>query len=425
MFSVFVLLRVALASTSADLVAPFEMDEDGKIGYWEFGGSVIVEDDQIRLVPPVQFKRGSAWTNVEIPHGQWTLHVRLGVDEGTGGGGAAIWFIDDYRATGELNGGPRHFTGIAILATVIESGDALEISLIENAGNSITRDTRGVRLPVDGRDFITITAEFVGHKKLIRVTAKSGTNAIKLPEYTFAVDLTDSYIGVTAQSDQLTSRIDLVSVTFDIESGDTAETRDVASAAPSHGGDYVPETHSILRNPIFAATERIFSVMDNGGFAVGTVSTEHVLDVVDELTRVSDSIASFSDLNAFVGGTMMNYTQKWHKRTMRIVEHVRRARNVIGAAWNYTSTVLENFDAMTKKNSGRTMLGVIDMMELFTEETGKMDKETGKALESRGTPLITQVLVGMAAVEMVMVFIFFALLQSKTFREKHLGIASM
>ena len=122
---------------------------------------------------------------------------------------------------------------------------------------------------------------------------------------------------------------------------------------------------------------------------------------------------------------MMGYTQKWHKRTMRIIDQVRHARNVMGAAWNYTNNVVEALSEATKRNSARTVLRVVDMAELFTEETGKMDQDTEQAIASRGTPVMTMVFVGMAAVELVFVIIFVILLQSADFREKYLGISSM
>ena len=425
MFCLLFLLRGALASTSADLVAPFEMDEDGKIGYWEFGGSVIVEDTQIRLVPPVQFKRGSAWTNVEVPSGKWTLRVELAIDEGTGGGGAAIWFVDDYRATGELNGGPRKFTGIGVILTIVDGGYAIDASVIENTGNSLAYESRGIRLEIDGRDTVVAEVELDMDRKTVAVAVRNGPNAIKLPAQSLTVDLSESYIGITAQCDQLTSRIDLVGVSFQLDPRAVqGEARNVAAADASHGGDYVPETRSILRNPVFSATERVFAAMERGGFEQG-VSTDMVLDIVNELSVASNAVASFADLNSFVAGTMMGYTQKWHKRTMRIIDQVRHARNVMGAAWNYTNNVVEALSAATKRNSARTVLRVVDMAELFTEETGKMDQDTEQAISGRGTPVMTMVFVGMAAVELVFVIIFVILLQSADFREKYLGISSM
>ena len=104
--------------TTADLVPPFESPDQRRIGYWEFSGAAKIFPESIMLVPPIQFHKGSAWTNVEVPGGDWSLALALRVSASDAGGGAALWFVDTYGADGPINGGPSRFKGLGVLVNV-------------------------------------------------------------------------------------------------------------------------------------------------------------------------------------------------------------------------------------------------------------------------------------------------------------------
>jgi hypothetical protein len=42
-----------------------------RIAYWDVGGSAMIEEDQIILVPPIQYRTGYAENAPPLPYGKW------------------------------------------------------------------------------------------------------------------------------------------------------------------------------------------------------------------------------------------------------------------------------------------------------------------------------------------------------------------
>ena len=112
---------VISCATTADLDPPFD-DVDGRsVGLWEVGGAAEIHGSRVMLVPPIQYHRGCAWTNVQVPSGDWSLTTKLQIYETDGGGGFGVWIVDKYNADGPIYGGPLEFKGLSITGSVSET----------------------------------------------------------------------------------------------------------------------------------------------------------------------------------------------------------------------------------------------------------------------------------------------------------------
>ncbi|OHT11016.1 Legume-like lectin family protein [Tritrichomonas foetus] len=444
MFSFF-LLRFILSTTSADLLPPFELSSDRKVGYWEFGGSSIVQQDVIMLAPPVQYNKGYVWTNVEIPTGSWSITYKLKIHTGTGGGGFGLWFVDKYGASGPLHGGPVSFKGIGILGTLrsSEKDDSyhLHFNILQNNGNDNyginTLPKANKEIPLDRSQPFYIQLQFSNNQLSAYFSTKEGQKGTEIATTKITANIRDGYIGVTAQSDAYTSRFDLYGVEFELgistadnaHSGSSKTNTDSSSGsskprqasfgkdAPS--GHYSPEIKNLLRNPVFEKTLReLNTFITENEKNPGDATPTDVLDIISEMNTASYDVASFKELNSFVTQTLMPYSQKWHTRTLKIIDHVQSARNIMGAAWNYTHEMMDNMNATIKMSSVKTTFKVIDLAELLTSEADAVLEDDSLIGEQSG---LVSLLVKGAIVEFAALVIFFILIQFNSVKEKIFG----
>jgi hypothetical protein len=421
------LVGIVSSGSTADLLPPFQPDSNHKIGDWECGGSCIPGPEVIMLIPPVQFKRGSLWTNIMIPNNDWTIDFSLEIHEGTGGGGFAIWLVDQYAEEGNINGGPQIFAGIGLTANIIFDDDR-DLSLLFHFVQHSRRDRvfvdilhqPGPQLKIRHFENIHIKLEFRGHT--VHVIARSGSQKWQeLFTEPITGDFTQNYIGMTAQCDTYTSRIDIRSVTLNLE--------ETINRPASFGGDgpsssYRPDEERPLRNPFFhkTLTELDLREMNSGKLTNRNISRDDVMDIISEVTRASFSAASFGEMNNFIKEELLPYTHKWHRRTVKIVGHVRKAREVLGSSWNYTSDLIRILSKNIEDVSVKARSEVIQIADLLEYESGRMDEDSKSIEQLKKTSFMLQLVIFVAILELVGVIAFFFLLQNRGFRENWLGM---
>jgi hypothetical protein len=414
------------SGTTADLFPPFTVAENGKIGFWELGGSATRYDDCIMLVPPIQFKRGSIWSNVELPTDPFSIDYIFRVHEGTNGGNLAFWYVDRYGADGDLAGGPRIFRGLAVIMTVRRSTRGSQASLgwhvIQHSEQTaLIPETEmvqpGLVIPWSRTGPSTLSIAFTADRHLV-ITLTAGTDRIPIYDGEVTADLAGAFIGLTAQSDIFTSRFDLEGIKFNL----------VKSSRPREGvsfGDerpksnYIPEKEAALRNPAFIKTIQVLMAqLQNvrANFTDSEIPADEILTVVDELIRASNTVASYSELNDWVRKTLIPYTQKWHRRTAKIVDNIRDARNVMGAAWNYTQQMMWALNSSVLANSRKAAFKMQDLGGLFENESGKLAGVAGQLQSSTVASTSTQFFVALSLIEVAFVVVFFLVMQKRQFR---------
>jgi hypothetical protein len=423
------LFALALSATKADLDPPFIADENGKIGLWELGGSAIRQDDTLMIVPPIQFKRGAIWSNVALPTGRWSVDFDVRATKGTNGGTFAFWFVDRYGADGDIGGGPSTFRGLAIVVcirrTTTGGNTNLGFHLFQHPLiESITRQNLfnpGIGAPFHKKHPIKVRVAFTEHKLRISCVSGAEQETTQIFDGDLVADLESTFIGFAAQSDMFTSRFDITGIHFDA-GGQTLDTPRNVVFDELPRSNYLPENPAILRNPYFDNTVKLLEKQQTaaaagaGRFTEELVSRSDILDVVEELTYASMDVASFKELNDFVSESMIPYTQKWHRRTLKVVGYVKEARNVYGVAWNYTQEMMAALNASVLQSSDKTSFKLANLAQLFESESQRHVEKIGQLKRDSNKDL--KLFIGLSAIEIAVVVIFALLVQSQKIREK-------
>ena len=361
---------------NADLSPPFYPSDNGRIGYWEFSGAAQVNHNSIMLVPPIQFRKGGAWTNVEVPSGDWSINLQFQITSSDAGGGFGLWIIDKYGANGPLNGGPDHFCGLAILANVINS-NSIQLRVLQSS-SPVVDQTSNLPDSVATVNFtenepFTITAQFSG-ASLILLLRGAEVHRVSVQE-----NLAKLFIGVTAATDQRVARFDLISASFDLDTGGFAEElRKHEKQMQTNDAHYSPNRNLLLRQPAFNLT---VTELQNRDFTRGTrpeATISHLFDIIEELGTAVNGVASYSELSAFIRETLVPYTEKWQRRTMRMVDRVREARDVAGAASNYTRDMVNAFKAELGAEAIRTTEKIYNLESILSDIARGGVDETGE-----------------------------------------------
>jgi hypothetical protein len=418
--------------SSADLTPPYQADERGRVGHWEFGGACMVEEQSIELVPAVQFHKGYAWTNVEIPKGDWSIEFDFQIPEGNGGGGIGIWFCNTYMADGPINGGPNTFLGIGVLINVVTGrvpaqGLFLAIRFLERTDPysppfQINHPSPIATIPFDPREPFTVRLDFLKRNVTLRLNETEVTNR------EVAANLKDNYIGITAACESRVSKIELLSVRFTLDmTKKVLPTFRVEEILGEHkpSGHVHKQGTTALRGAAFNLTLAEYEKMRaSRGELEGEGTAAKLFDMIDEVGAVNFEVASFSDLNDFADRKLLGYAQKWQSRTVKLVERVQQARNVAGAAWNYTQSVMEAFNSSLKHTVLKTTGKIEDLGDLLSEVGEKgidEDRAMDRLVEGVNQSRIIQLILYAAEIEFIAVILFFLLVNIPPLKRRLLG----
>lgn len=429
MFISLFLSQVAAKST-ADLTPPFDLAQMMAIGNWEFSGAAIVEEESIMLCPPVQYTHGAAWTNVQMPKDNWRIKFRFRIHEGSGGGGIGIWFIDKYGADGPLHGGPSQFKGVGVLATIItylDGSKGLGFNVVQNNGDKIftfdTFDDYDYTFKYSAEKDVVLYVTFINQKFVVSIH-NNNTNTEVIATRNLMVSIEDAFIGVTAQSDAFTSRVDILSAIFKFmteskdkagvsieqEGGDMdANSRKVNPIHDNSAGHYQPEGRTHYRNPLFQHTvDELKERYEKHNEIDKDATIEKLFGVINEINQVTNQVAGFKDLCEFVRNNLVNYSQKWHKRTIKMVEDIQRARNVLGGAWNYTEEIMGDMNRTVRMNAIRMAFKVTTLEELLASDSeAGIGDELNIAEKEVQKSLLIRILTIFSAIEFTIIVIFF------------------
>jgi hypothetical protein len=344
--------------------------DDGKIGLWELGGSSLLQDDMILLVPPIQYRKGCLWTDAEIPSiDVWQMSLTFRISHAEGGS-FGVWFVGEYAQEGTFCGGPNVFRGAALVGQVQRTRGhnyGLKLKFIQNTGKDQYNEfdmTPDAYVEMPSREDFKLTIRF--DKGTFKVF-DDGSEPILEKEIT--VNLKDNYIGISAQNDHLPMKFELHKLQFNLnvrETGDSKRKRSMGNKKPSP--HFTPSKIYRLRNPAYNKTIKEIQLQEeSNGELTKEVTAEEIFDIIDEVNRANFDVASFSELNAFIRTNIMNYSQKWQRRTVKLVDRVRNTRNVAGAAMNYTTTMMEAFREQMQHTLSKTNEKLIDFYSLFGE----------------------------------------------------------
>ena len=408
----------AFCLTSADLIPPFIQNENGLIGLWELSGAAqILNENEIMLVPPLQYSKGAAWTSVELPKIDFQVIYKVRIYEGTGGGGFGIWFVEQYDASGPLNGGPSSFKGIVLLCSLFNEGSELHFHLLQNDGNDQyylnSLPSANFIMKIESNENISLTVQIKnGH---IHVYLPDLETEIINEEMLISID--NCYMGITAQSDILTSKFDVDKI--ELQFGQIMNERKIHHITSNKKKiiHYQPDLIHTLRNPHFSSTILEIEKMKEGINPKEQASISHLLSIIDESNSASYEVASFKELNEFVLKTLIPITQKWHKRTVKIVEESCSLRNTFNLAWNHTQNIMKTFNVTVKKNVMKTNLKIIDLEDVLINDSNNSYIKDEFENDIEHSPLV-MILFVISVIEIFAVFLLFVYMNNPKLHHK-------
>ncbi|OHT07002.1 Legume-like lectin family protein [Tritrichomonas foetus] len=434
MFFLFLSLFVVSEPTS-DLTPPFYPNEKNRIGYWDVGGAAIVYDTHIILSPPVQYRKGSIWSTLPIPYGEWSIDFEFNITEGNGGG-FAIWLINKHGDDGNFFGGPQSFQGLVFTGSVLEDGEdgnKIKFDLFQSKGSD-TFDMEKTRQeqskssstiktenkPIDLRMHITqnnISLQirnrnyqnglendnfFNRINKNYQNKQNNGNHEniefINLIQANLTVDLSKAWLGLTAMSDDFTSRVDFYSAKFNVI--EYMQKRFQDSKKQQHlstqNKKVIPTRRVILRNPEFVRMKKeiVYRNEKNGNILSLSDSDQNakkvddVLEVCDEFGEVLSQVATYGQLSEFVRKTIVPYTQNWHKRTFKIIESVSTAKSMLTEAFNQTKALIYVFNTTVSEMTTKTDRKIGNLNDLLNTEVFEQDKQDRERLQDVIKPSI-------------------------------------
>lgn len=421
------LLSLALSENINDLAPPFQEDLHGNIGTWSFAGSFVILKDIIMLTPPVQHKFGCAWTRADIPETDWSANFNFRVHKGTGGGGLGIWLVENYGSYGELHGGPATYKGLLVSITIRDNDDemnthSLIFHVIENNGAdkiNVTLIESDFEMQFHHRYDIPFRMEISDGKIRLYCSGENESNPPLLLEKAINISLKQKYLGITAASEEMTSRVDLnyVKFTQGVEKTVKKET-DYLQRIVVNG--YTSKPNTIYRNPVFKIMTKETEAMRRSTEKNRENTFENVVDIIDELNKVTFDVASFKELNTFVTDTLYPYSQKWHRRTIKMTENIRIARNVMASATNYTSELLQNFNSTLKHTIFKTAVTISqleqELLKSASEQPKADDNTTVIVLDLSKDSLSTENIISyllMLEIICVIIYVFVRYTKSK------------
>ena len=388
-FFYYFFLSFSAIKQSADLTPPFYPNSKNRLGFWDVSGSAIINEEDIILAPPIQYKAGSAWSTLPLPYGEWSIAFRMRISEGNGGGGFAIPIIDKHGASGNFYGITNQFKGIAVIGAVFADKDGkpelhykllqcnktgeIEYKILDENDKcdsivKLTDDPFIVNVYINN-DGISVTHTLCNDIDDIKCKSNDPITVIDQKR---EADITRCWIGISAMSDDYTSRFDLFSAIFDTKT--YTEKRFKQSREFQHmptESNIQPQVIHALRNPSFALMRKEFKALENAKdiFNLTERDINYFLKVMDEFAEVIEEVATYSQLNDFIGKTLVPYSEGWHRRTFKVMDTVAKTKSIMSQSFNETKELLTIFNETIEESLKKAQTKIGTITTILQEES--------------------------------------------------------
>lgn len=411
---------------TADLIPPFYPNSKNKIAYWDIGGAAIVEEETIILVPPIQYKKGSAWSALPLPYGSWEMVYEMKISQGNGGGGFAIPVVSQHGSDGSFYGISPKFTGVVLAGAVFADKDGnprIHYNLYQSNGT----ETHNV-LKEEDKCAMTfpITDEYFRVSiKIDDKTVSAYHNSTTIINTPLTADISRAWIGISAMCDDYTSRIELLSAMYnteDILNKQRKEAWVYQGMPPTKSDSVSPEKIQKLRNPSFALMRKEFKLFEDakGNLKNTDKSIEDYLKITQEFAEAVGEVATYGQLNNFITNTLVPYAEGWHRRTFKIMESVNKANKIMSTSLNETQALLTIFNETIYESLNKARTKISSIKNILVEESEVQLLDQIQTLKQSTHPIVN--MMKYICITEVVGMIVFGILQNTTwFRNKFIG----
>lgn len=369
-----VLVACCFSASSADLMPPFYPRENNNVGYWDIrDAAIVVNENELILVPPIQYVTGCAWSTLNVPQTSWSIYYNLKIEKPEGGS-FAIWVIDEHGAKGSFYGGPESFTGICIYAE-IEDGK-LKGNMKQSTAHEKTSD-----FELDITETVTFCL-FFNEKEVELKFIAHDSSLVTIQKQPLHVNLTNCWTGITASNGEKVSKIELQAARFSVM--DHMEVFRHENQVPVHL-KLTPRVRSkrALRNPKFTKIKEEYAAAKaQKGKLGGSKTITDLFDSVLEIDRVTESIAKYRDLSGFVKSTLVPYAHSWQKRSLKIIEITANASVLLSKAFNETEAVIQAWSTDVIENSKKTNSKIDEVHDNFSIDLMNLVSDIDKFVDN-------------------------------------------
>jgi hypothetical protein len=225
---------------------------------------------------------------------------------------------------------------------------------------------------------VKVAVQFVSQRLIVRAS-QEGARRVYAEQ--LEIDVNKLLIGVAAQDGATVGRWDLLGVTYLLELSREINQRTGIEFGEIPRSNYIPEQVTTYRNPARLSEQ-------TEGRGLFTADAVHLRNVVEELTIASEGVASFKELNEFVRQTLIPCTQKWHRRTLKLVDHVKETRDVLGAAWNYSQAVMTALNSFVAYGSSKASFKLLNLGVIFQDQSAQLEKKFQRRNDNTRTKLV-------------------------------------
>lgn len=118
---------------------PFVVNSKGEIPFWSHGGDALPTENQIRVCPSIQDRRGWVWTKNIFEHQFWMFDVSFSIfgKHSYGADGMAFWFTAQKGIEGPMFGNTETYDGLSVVIDTFDNnakGDSPKIAVFINNG---------------------------------------------------------------------------------------------------------------------------------------------------------------------------------------------------------------------------------------------------------------------------------------------------
>jgi hypothetical protein len=344
------------------------------------------------------------------------MDVELKIPEGTMGGAFGIWFLSEPGSDGTFFGVSPRFQGLGLVVKIEQTRNMNELRfylLQSPAMHDFSEEFQGAR--PDYRIFfwpkkpVIIQFNFLTDKLRFTVDTTNSPTPRSYVEKPLNVSLQGYYIGITAQNDRLSSRIDLHTVRFS----------HLIPKTPVHlvrdSGRFSPSNNSKLRSAHF---NKLLDIIENRTDYSSEDFSNLLFTSLEELFLVSKDAASFSMVEAFVRKSIVPYCEKWHERTIKMIQRMSILRDVMSSAWKFTGNIMSELNETVWESSQKMSRKIEDLSDVLSEES-RDDSGNVVVLSFATDPFDWRELImyGML-MEILCVIGYLLAMQNSTFREK-------
>eukprot|EP00123_Amoebidium_parasiticum_P007917 comp18457_c0_seq1/m.19751 comp18457_c0_seq1/g.19751 ORF comp18457_c0_seq1/g.19751 comp18457_c0_seq1/m.19751 type:complete len:476 (-) comp18457_c0_seq1:88-1515(-) len=120
------------------LRGPFSLYQKNQLSFWRVGGSALVNENDVRVVPSAQNRRGYVWNVFPVNFTDWEVRAEFKIfGRSYGADGMAFWYATGNLTEGTSFGGPSQWNGLGIFVDTFDNdqkGDNPQIVAVFNDG---------------------------------------------------------------------------------------------------------------------------------------------------------------------------------------------------------------------------------------------------------------------------------------------------